>query len=493
MSKKVRQLVIFLVVLVILGGGALALTMLNKQGSGTGDTSSTGTSSGETLANLIDKKDQFASVVITNETGSYKLYAETKDDATSYIVEGYEGLSLVNLVSSTIVTNCTDVTPNRELGKVDNLAEYGLDKPQATLKIAYKDGSNITMLIGNKTVSETSSYYVKLEDKDEVYIVGLSSYLFSDKTDHLDVAVLNEKKTDEDGNEVASVFGRVTLSGKNFPETLVIDQYQGKGDADPLNMSTYIISKPEIMPLTTSFSEDIGTYLVTLTAEKAVVGNPTQEELEKYGFADPQAVVDYILDDKEYKLIAGNTEGDYTYFMKDGSNIIYQTKTTDLPWVTTSKLKLRNSLVFLVSVNSVERIKVTTADGTYVFEHTRKLNEEKTSSNGKDTYDYTTYYNGTELNADYFSKFYQVLIGISKERFVEEGDKPAGEAGVKIELEYYDEFDTENTVIELFDLGERRALYRLDGKDTMVIKNSWISKITEDVQKIIKNQQVNAL
>lgn len=489
MSRKKRQVIIFTVLLVIVAAAAAVLLLTMPSGNGEGGSSSSNTVS--TMDKIIGKKDQFSSVEVTNEHGSYTIYAKTEDSQTVYKIEGYEQLDVVSDVTSAIVTNCSDVIPSRNLGAVDNLSEYGLDKPQVTMKVKFSDGESLTMYVGDSAVAE-HSYYVKLDNSDNVYITGLSDYLFMRQEDALNLAMVYAIKNDEDGNAVTSVIGRITLTGANYPDTIVIDQNQMTDESDPLYGYSYILSAPRRAPLGSDVITNFTPYLEKVVAEEVVVANPTEEQLAEYGFDQPAASISYIVNDQEVRLTAGKSDGDYVYLMKEGNNAIFKIKASDVPWLSVSEFDLRNPLVFVVYLSSVENIRVTTADGTFAFNRERELNEEKTAEQGRNMYDYKSFYQGTELNADYFSQFYQVLIGVSKDKFPE-GETPSGPADIRIEFEYYDEFNRENTVIELFDLGNRKALYRLNGEDVMIVKDSNISKITSDVQKIIKNERVTAL
>ncbi len=491
MSKKRRHLIIFIILLVIVAAAAVVLLVTAPSDRGEGDASSSSSAASSSLPDLIDKKDLFESVELTNEHGTYSIYAKTEDKKISYYVEGYEGLDVVSDVTSAIVTNCSDVTPSRNLGTVDDLSEYGLDKPRVTMKAKFSDGEEITMYVGNSAVAD-SSYYIRLEGSDEVYIAGLSEYLFIRKEDCLNLALVYEIQTDENDEEIASVIGRITLTGTNYPDRIIIEQNQLEDESDPLYSYSYILKEPTKSPLGNDIISDLTPSLEKLVAEEAVVGNPTSEQLAEYGFDNPAAAIDYIVNDNEVSLTVGKIDGEYAYLMREGNNAIFKVKAENVPWATTSEFELRNPLIFVVYLSSIENIKVTTADGMFEFNRERTLNEEDTEEYGKNMYDYKTFYNGTEMDSSNFSQFYQVLIGIAKDKFPE-GETPSGAADITIEFEYYDEFNRENTVIELFDVGDRKALYRLNGVDTMIIKNSYISKITSDVQKVIKNEQVTAL
>lgn len=58
-------------------------------------------------------------------------------------------------------------------GKVENLVDFGLDRPQTIASISLKDGSTHSVLIGEKTPNG-ESYYIKNQDDNDIYLVDFT-------------------------------------------------------------------------------------------------------------------------------------------------------------------------------------------------------------------------------------------------------------------------------------------------------------------------------
>jgi len=72
------------------------------------------------------------------------------------------------------ITVITLAHAHRSFGSVQNFAQYGLSKPNATITIVLKDGNQHTLLIGAPTL-DGGSYYVQKKGVQEVYLVYKSA------------------------------------------------------------------------------------------------------------------------------------------------------------------------------------------------------------------------------------------------------------------------------------------------------------------------------
>ena len=490
MSKKTRQLILILIVLVVIGGGTALLLLLPKGGSGEGDTSSAAVSSATEATYILEHESaDISSVLVENPEGSYTILPS--EDASTFTIEGYDGAPLNNDAISAAARIMATLTALRDFGETSDLGQYGLENPQTKLTATYKDGTKQTLLIGDLLPGASANYYVMVEGSNQVFSASISAGAFVNSLDYVNTEILNELATDSSGNQETADFGSIVLSGTNYPEPITIKTNTSTDIADPLNLANYLITEPERLGLNDNFVNDTLPYLSSLTADEAVCVNPTQEDLEKYGLADPKAVASYTMNDKEYKLMVGNTDENGTYLMKDGVNVIYLVKDESMvAWANQTLFTLRSNLIHLINIEVVSKLTVKTPDGEYVFERSRTLNEEKTSSLGKDTYDFTTTYNGTELETDNFGHYYQTIIGLLKESPVEDGTVTSNEPDVRVEFEYFPDYNKENTVIELYPASDRRYLYRLDGEDIVLVKSSLVERLIDSTQKVINGEEV---
>jgi len=110
------------------------------------------------------------SIDIKNKSGAYSFERNSENkivlrgrETTAYDEELYAYLAAV--CGNTTVVQKLSATALATYG----FEEYGLDQPQATVTITTKSGRSETLEIGNPIVSNTG-YYVRLKDRDAVYI-----------------------------------------------------------------------------------------------------------------------------------------------------------------------------------------------------------------------------------------------------------------------------------------------------------------------------------
>jgi hypothetical protein len=63
---------------------------------------------------------------------------------------------------------------------------------------------------------------------------------------------------------------------------------------------------------------------------------------------------------------------------------------------------------------------------------------------------------------------------------------------LRVTFDYLPEYNRENVVVELFDLGNRSALYRLNGQDYMIVHSIHIDHINNSVQRLLEGKSVTA-
>ena len=204
----------------------------------------------DTSITLNEREEaELASMEVTfrdNEAGSYTLLSvEPADDSEdiSFTVEGLEELSLSTSTLNSVASFGYGLTATRDLGTLENPAEYGLDDPQVSVLVTFTDGSTFSYDIGNET--PTSGYYVKTGDSDSLYICTLGANIFKQKLEMVDDTILSitppesEESSSSTTGTATNTYNSLTLSGKNFEEPVEIIY-----EPDSTLMSTYRMVSP---------------------------------------------------------------------------------------------------------------------------------------------------------------------------------------------------------------------------------------------------------
>ena len=132
MKKTTRNIIISLAVLLVLGAAAAVLILTNPSAVETAESSSS--TSSESMDKIIDKEiADVESVAIENaESGETITLVPTKSSADSeendtFTIEGWEDEEVLTSDALSLAQAFYSITPTKELGTVENLAEYGLD------------------------------------------------------------------------------------------------------------------------------------------------------------------------------------------------------------------------------------------------------------------------------------------------------------------------------------------------------------------------------
>ena len=176
MSKRVRNMLLSLVALLAVGAlVAVVLWMPSATPSEDTDTTTATTTAVQDIV-IIDKtknanggavQKPVVRVDIQNAQDTFAII--TRDD-TTMAVEAYREL----LPDTTAITALCDtlsyMTALATTSADEDDSAYGLDKPLATVKTTYHDGSTATVYIGGESKG-TLGYYCRLEGNDTLYII----------------------------------------------------------------------------------------------------------------------------------------------------------------------------------------------------------------------------------------------------------------------------------------------------------------------------------
>ena len=249
--KKLLPVIIAAVLAVaVLAGGTVAVVKLIPERE---DESSVPTI--ETITVLELDSDDFKTVTVTNENGTFKLYAEAEepeetDDSSSsdtsstdpdinWYLDGY-GKDVIDTYSTGYIAGyAASLEATREITE-KTAAECGLDNPKVKADVVKNDGSEFSILVGDDSPDNTG-IYVKLSTDDKIYIAD-STVRDNFTFDALSLAATDSipgiEVTDDmddyvDDNDALISFDTITLSGENYPETVILAPNTDE------NLSTY--------------------------------------------------------------------------------------------------------------------------------------------------------------------------------------------------------------------------------------------------------------
>ena len=111
--------------------------------------------------------DEVESVTVTYQGDTYTILNNGDD---GYSLEGQSDFKLDQDVASSLISRGTTLTTQSTASEnCQDLAEYGLDEPEAVMTVNYTDGTATTLKLGDK--SPLTYYYLMIDDDPNVYTV----------------------------------------------------------------------------------------------------------------------------------------------------------------------------------------------------------------------------------------------------------------------------------------------------------------------------------
>ncbi len=464
MKSITRNLILVAAGVVVLGGAAAALLLTSPAEEE--ETSSS--SSTQTIALISKQEADLASVTVENEYGTFMVEPHTEevestvtaDDGstetttttkTTYVIEELGDLPFSNYSTEDVFECGFTLNASKDVGEVENLADYGLAEPLATITAEYVDGTSMAYCIGNESAGSNTGRYMCEKDSKHVYVVSIDDDIFNSVADFVDKTLVSV--TSSDGTS-SPIFTEVKLSGTNFPdpitlsggETGLVKVSYGEIDTD--------LDSTEVSNMTAA--------LASISASEAAYLYPTEEQLAECGFEEPRVIAEFTVQGESYKVIVGGDAGDkQSYIMLDGIDVIYKIENSSISvWADTTGYDLRTKFILLPMITDVDRMTVTMDGQEHVFVLSREINEEKSTEDNV-VYDYTVTGDGNAITYENFQTYYQSVIMV--QLMEETSEEPQGTPEVKVTYEYYEDTGKSADVIEFYAQSDRRYLVTLNG------------------------------
>ncbi len=161
-----------------------------------------------------------------------------------------------------------------------------------------------------------------------------------------------------------SLYSSATLTVQHefYPEILSLSYYIEKN-----NVYGSLIS-PIVAAIDEEQLSSIVSSLHALSADKAVVLYPTEEDLKTYGLAEPFCSLNLISEEENTAFHISRLSSDETVFlMKDGTPTIFQLSSKKLPWLFMSLETLTEKNIFRSNYDDCTTFSIQTEHDKYRF------------------------------------------------------------------------------------------------------------------------------
>lgn len=183
-KKRLIIVGVLVLLLIALCAGYYALARYSKEKENEADTSE--------VLSTVDEAE-ICEITIQNENGEF-VFKKGADDTWKYPAD--KSVSLDQETMDTMVSGGAKITSTQKVtDKPDDLEQFGLDKPAKTFKVTLKDGTTVSLYLGN-TVPGIGGYYGQIDGNEGVYVFDATTYSFlSDSLD--DVKTDGGESSDE--------------------------------------------------------------------------------------------------------------------------------------------------------------------------------------------------------------------------------------------------------------------------------------------------------
>ena len=451
-------------------------------------------------------RSQVQSVKVVNREGSFEIY---RDSADNLQLRGAEDIPLDSeLFSSFIVTAGKPVAMSRIAQDLEDgdWSIYGLDDPQASWTIRTTDGTVHTLKVGDMMLSR-AGYYVSLEGRNAVYIMGTS----------LDETMLGK------GTALLQpllVYGMTTNDYYLVRDFMVMkgtDMFVGverlsADDAEKIELAL-------IYPLPVKDGKTYGHYdlnsdtylnavysLIDLKGTEIMALNPNEGVLMEYGLMSPAYTVYFTFGNYEFYLFFSEEQSDGSYYAMSnlfGYRTICRVDGGNLSWLKSREFSWIQTNPFYENISEIRRITITGGErdvsADFVLTHGTDA-EGNVTLEVRDTISDTVIKNSEVRN---FRQFYLTLLNITNKDYSslseEDRESLAGDSSKLMMTMVIEKTDGSVTTYEFFRQYEASTQHISTGKVFVTVNgfgefytvNDLVDKVLNDIPRVLDGLDID--
>lgn len=526
MSKQLRTLIIVVAVIAVLGVSLTVLLLLPSTSTGESST----TSSNATITLLDKSKENGETVENPVKKAVFKLseIAEEKDEDGKVTTEGvkaeefilepnedgdmavskYSDFMVNTSTVSTLVKNLTTISASRlATSSMDDPALYGFDTPRATVTVTYHDDSEYTFEIGDLTPLK-DGYYYRQAGSSEAYIVSTTFAMGVSKvsTNYISTSLYTAPTKDTDDTDGEVVLRDMKLSGSVRSTPFSFRMTTSEDGKDFL--TNYIITSPYLQSTDSNVISKITASQTSLSAQKVVMVNPSDEDLEKFGLKTPYSVAEISVavktkeeseessessgSDKDVKyryynvrqhvITLGGKDDDGNYYcMVDDVPLVYVISADSVPWATSQYDDVVVKMLFMKDITSLDSVTITASGKDNVFHFEHFPDAENADGKLKVTVDGEVYPTGD------FRTLYQFLMKITRLGPAEV--EPSGDPFMTIRITPSEDMG-EEIVVEFYEASGTSYTCRLQSGETFRVSSVTVTNMLKNMERYLNGEEL---
>lgn len=439
---KKRNLIIILLIIVLLVAAYIMATKLTPKDSAAPAPT-------PTVAPV-----EFITVFEADYTSVSKIVFEN-DTPFTLIKSGeiwkIEGNS-AEIVQSNAISVVYGASSLSAVTKVENssdLSAFGLDKPKYAITVYHGDTST-KILLGN-AVATGDSYYFKLNDANEVYV--LPSYsaevFFKTPSSLRDLLALSIHPDEVESIEIISPEETLKIVKNN--------EASGADEKSYASLYKWLVTSPFSQPASSEkITEKILSPINYVTAISVAEDNPSS--LSKYNL---KTTVKIKTTSASYTVKIGEADGS-SYLYDEGKKIIYTVDSASVSFANLTAMDVIQRLIAFPNIANLQSVSVTSKTSSATLSR---------QENGNGTVSYSA--NNTAASEEGFKSMYQVIIGLTVDGVV---TKSFSTSDAVLAILYTME-DGSQEKIEFFEYDEFNFAVMYNSNSTFYIKKTKITDL----------------
>ncbi len=444
--KPLRNILILLLVIAVLGGGFYWVIQYEPKQE------ETPTSDIQTVNMFHVEKSDIASLEVESATETYTV----SRSGESWIINDNPEIKANQSKIETLLYESASVTARELLEEnATNLIQYGLDLPSRSVTVTLKDGKTHKILIGNTTL-DGSLCYLMMEGETKVYTKSATG------CDSLASSLSRLLETDIYSMNAEDV-SKISIKKAGAEEILLVREQVSVNEAsEPLY--EWQMKNPLVKTGNAYNVEEL--LMENIVTQSALLVIPAGEQKGDYGLSKPQA--EYSIENqdgsKRYHITVGQPQEDGTYIRLSGDSAIYQVSSSTLDFLEPGYRDLVDKLIHIENIQDVKTILVKGGGKSFLLD----ISGSKFKINDK------------EIEEKKFRKTYQAVIGLTMDDYTNE--PVAGETAYSIT---YNKKDGTQVVVSCKSFDDRNYLVQVNGEGNLLIRKKQIDNMIAALEQAL--------
>ena len=350
-----------------------------------------------------------------------------------------------------------------------NLAEYGLDRPSASVRVSREDGRTDLLQLGSAAPNGAGFYATA--DGQNVYLVadGDASLFLGGPLAFADLAVV--------GGTQDSVYTALALDGqvpqRPFTVTLAEEQAGGAPFA-AFDIAGPVAARANVQLLVETFQPVFG---LRADSVQALLHGP--DELADWGLAEPYSVLTVTPTEGDtFTLRASRPDGDgAVYLTRDGVPLVYRVDAARLPWLEVRPFDIMSKIALAPHIETVQSIEVETEEAD---RHIALTGAGETLAATVD---------GQPVDSAQFRKYYQLLLSASYDAETDESPADLGAPVLRVIYAYRDA-DLPADTLSLYPGPPRQLYIQLNDGPLYLCRASFLEKLVQNTDYLLRGEPV---